>query len=149
MNDYPFLVNDRKEPMLNINVGSQVLDMLVDSGASCNIIGVQTWEKMKDREIQCTFKANSNRKLYAYGSNQPLPVKGTFNCDVKCGNNTTKAEFVVVNSNGVPLLGKQTEMEMGVLKIGQMWLLSMRKARRSRRTTHNSSKELENSKRTK
>ena len=45
-------------------------------------------------------------------------MKGTFNCDVKCGNNTTKAEFVVVNSNGVPLHGKQTAMELGVLTIG-------------------------------
>lgn len=45
-------------------------------------------------------------------------MKGTFNCDVKAGENVTNSEFVVIKGKGVPLLGRHTAMALKVLKIG-------------------------------
>lgn len=58
------------------------------------------------------------KKLYTYASDVPLQVKGTFTCQAKCGSKSTRAEFLVIDGKGVPLLGKDTAMKLGVLKIG-------------------------------
>ena len=117
-NEYAFAVNERNEPMLDIIVGKTPLNVLIDSGASSNIISTKTWEDLKQHGIKCTSRATSDKKLYTYASDEPLPVKGTFTCDVKCGRRETRADFLVVEGNAVPLLGKETATELGVLKIG-------------------------------
>ena len=62
--------------------------------------------------------ARSSRKLYAYASQTPLDVIGTFSCEVSAGSNTASAKFCVINGEGDPLLGKDTATSLGVLKIG-------------------------------
>ena len=62
--------------------------------------------------------ARSSRKLYAYASQTPLDVTGTFSCEVSAGSNTADANFCVINGEGDPLLGKDTATSLGVLKIG-------------------------------
>ena len=37
---------------------------------------------------------------------------GTFQCDVIAGKNSDNAEFVVIRGNGVPLLGRDTSIEV-------------------------------------
>ena len=62
--------------------------------------------------------ARSDKKLFAYASQTPLDVIGTFSCEVSAGRNTTNAEFCVINGKGDPLLGRDTATGFGVLKIG-------------------------------
>ena len=116
--EYAFTVNSRTEPTLDVTVGNQRLNMLIDSGALSNVVSVHTWEQLKQAGIKCSSRASSNKKLYAYASDEPLTVKGTFTCSVKCGQRATRADFLVVEGKGVPLLGRNTAMELGVLKIG-------------------------------
>ena len=47
-----------------------------------------------------------------------MKVIGTFNCKVSVGNHTTDAEFCVISGKGESLLGKDTAIMLGVLKIG-------------------------------
>ncbi len=116
--EYAFTVNSSSEPTLDVTVGNQQLNMLIDSGASSNIVSVHTWEQLKQNGIQCSSRASSSTKLYTYASEEPLTVKGTFTCSVECGHKATRADFLVVEGNGVPLLGRETATELGVLKIG-------------------------------
>ncbi|XP_070576981.1 uncharacterized protein [Ptychodera flava] len=78
--DYFFTVHGKgNSNMLDINIGGVKLQMLVDSGATSNIIDERTWERLKSEWIKCISQAASvNRKLYPYGSEKPLSVKGTF-----------------------------------------------------------------------
>ena len=118
--DYAFRVTDRVQSnMLKLSVGGVELEMLVDSGATNNIVDEETWEQLKAKRIKCKSEAAPvDRKLYAYASNKPLPVKGRFTCEVVVGQGKAQAEFLVIKGKGVPLLGKDTAMKLGVLKIG-------------------------------
>ena len=62
-------------------------DVLIDlMGASCNVMGQQTWELLKQRGIKCESR-KSAKELFAYGGIEPLLTLGTFTADV------TKAGF--------------------------------------------------------
>ena len=90
--------------------------MVVDSGASTNVIDKHLWSKLK-HEIECVSK-KSNKKLYPYGSKQPLEVLGTFSALTKVGETVVSAEFVVIDGDGEALLGRETAVQLGVLQFG-------------------------------
>ena len=79
--------------------------MIIDSGASCNVIGRKVWEYLKANKVACV-QTKASKKLYAYGSNQPLQES------VLSG-----VEFVVIENDGHALLGRETAISLGVLKL--------------------------------
>ena len=91
--------------------------MLIDSGASTNVIDKNMWSKLKQDKIKCVSR-KSDKKLYAYGSKQPLNVLGTFSALARVEGKEAKAEFVVINGEGAALLGRETAIQLGVLKLG-------------------------------
>ena len=93
--------------------------MLVDSGATNNIVDEETREDLKAKKVKCNSEpASTDRKLYANASSKPLPVKGCFICEVLIGKGKAQAEFLVIKGKGVPLIRKDTAMKLGVLRIG-------------------------------
>ena len=104
---YAVTVRGRNEEKIKVTVGGCKPNMIIDSGASTNIIDKQTWEWLKKNKVECE-SARSNRKLYACASQTPLDVIGTFSCEVSAGSNTASAKFCVINGKGDPLLGKDT-----------------------------------------
>ena len=118
--DYAFrITNEVHSNLLELSVGGVQLGMLVDSGATNNIVDEETWESLKAKKIKCKSEAAPiDRKLYAYASSKPLPVKGRFLCEVLIGKGRAQAEFLVIKGEGVPLLCKDTAMKLGVLRIG-------------------------------
>ncbi len=102
---------------ITFSVGGIKLPMLVDSGATSNIVDERTWEMLKEKKIKCS-SARSDKKLYAYSSSEPLPVKLIFWCEVGIGKRSTTAEFTVICGHGEPLLGKDTAVKLEVLRIG-------------------------------
>ena len=49
--------------------------VLIDSGASCNVIDQATWEVLKKKSVQCESK-KSSEKLFAYTQKDPIEVIG-------------------------------------------------------------------------
>ena len=116
--EYAFAVNSVAPPEeINVTVGGVVVAMLIDSGASTNVIDKNLWLKLKQEKVKCVSK-KSDKKLYAYGSDQPLKVLGTFSASVKAGKNEVEAEFAVIDGKGAALLGRETAIQLGVLKLG-------------------------------
>ena len=115
--EYAFAVGDKRQEKIEVIIGGCTLSMIVDSGASTNIIDKQTWEWLKRNKVKCKSE-RSDKKLYAYASQTPLDVVGTFSCEVSAGKNTANAEFCVIKGKGDPLLGRNTATSLGVLKIG-------------------------------
>jgi hypothetical protein len=61
--------------------------------ATVNIIDRVAWEDLKHKQIKCETKLSS-KKLYAYGSDKPLTVAGSFIADVRVKDKCVSAEFV-------------------------------------------------------
>ena len=104
---------------VNIKVGGVDVPVIIDSGATVNVVTRDTWEDLKRQKITCVSKV-STKKVYAYGHEKPLTVVGSFVADVSVGKDkkTVTAEFIVVDVDGQTLLGKTTAVELGLLHIG-------------------------------
>ena len=105
---------------IDLEVGGVTLPgVLIDSGASCNVIHQATWEVLKRKSVQCESK-KSSKELFAYGQKDPIEVIGTFVseivCEISC--NSCVDEFTVVKGPGRSLLGKNTAEKLGVLRVG-------------------------------
>ncbi|XP_062609444.1 uncharacterized protein K02A2.6-like [Saccostrea cucullata] len=100
-----------------VNVGNVDLSMIIHSGASCNIMGMPLWNYLKKNHINCV-SSKVEKKLYAYGSQQPLKVAGIFTATVKYNQTVIPdVEFVVIEGEGQALLGRDTAVQLGVLQI--------------------------------
>ena len=92
-------------------------------GATTNTISEETWEALKAQKIQCKSGAAppplpKGRKLYKCASDKPLPLKRTFTSEIRAGQRATQAEFLIITGKGVPLLGRDTAIKLGTLKVG-------------------------------
>ena len=109
------ILSDGKIP---VKIGGLPVTMIIDSGASCNAIGRKVWEYLKANKGACV-STKASKKLYAYGSNQPLQVTGMFTAEVAVGESMLSGvEFVVIENDGHTLLGRETAISLGVLKLG-------------------------------
>ena len=76
--DFVFTVQlgARDIPTVTIELGGVQLEgVLVDSGSTCNVIDRETWDVLKKKKIKCK-SWKSNKKLYSYGSEEPLNTAG-------------------------------------------------------------------------
>ena len=102
--------------------GVELPDVLIDSGATCNLIGQQTWNMLKKEGIKCESRKTA-RELYPYGSTEPLPTLGTFTAYVVLADNNNTgctADFVVIEGVGRTLLGRETAEVLNLLFNGPL-----------------------------
>ena len=118
--EYAFSIGTNRKGLLNSSAvvdlvvgGVVVKKVLIDSGASCNIVDKQTWEGLKKQGIQCESRKES-RKLYPYGSTKPLETLGVFKSKIQCGCEEIEAEFIVIAGKGRTLLGREAAVQLGV-----------------------------------
>jgi hypothetical protein len=98
-------------------VGGVEMRFMIDSGASQNIIDCDTWKKCKKKGIVGKW-AGERKNLYPYGSERPLKAMGRFDARISIPGKALNATFYVLDCRGVPLLGKKTSRELGVLLLG-------------------------------
>jgi len=74
--------------------GVTISNVMIDSGASCNLTAKATWENLKQSQVRATFRKESNR-LFAYGSEKPLSIHGIV---------TTYVVSIDTNENALQIL---------------------------------------------
>ena len=119
---YAFAVNDgnKTSGIVHLQVGGvELKDVLIDSGASCNIVDKTTWESLKQKGVTCTSQKCS-KKLLAYGQTEPIEVLGTFEAEIHCEVSVKSCldVFTVVKGPGKTLLGKYTAEKLNVFRVG-------------------------------
>ena len=103
---------------ISVKIRGVQVTMIIDSGASCNVLDRNLWEYLKANKVRWA-STKATKKLYSYGNKQPLQVAGTFTADVFVGNRElNEVEFVVIESEGHALLGRETAIALGVLQLG-------------------------------
>ena len=81
--EYAFTVSSATSPeKIDVIVGGVVVAMLIDSGASTNVIDKHLWSKLKQDKIKRVSR-KSDKKLYVYGRKQPLNILGTFSAPAR------------------------------------------------------------------
>ena len=96
----------------------QLKNVLIDSGATCNIVDRATWESLKQKGVKCKSR-KCEKTLFAYGPTKPIEVVGTFESEIHCEESGEKCvdEFTVVEGRDKALLGKDTAKKMNVLRV--------------------------------
>ena len=110
--EFVFGVTDNhKAEKVSVMIGGVNVPMIIDSGASVNVIGRDVWEAMKQNGVKCTMM-KADKKIYAYGSNTPLDLIGKFVADV---NNQSQYEFYLTSTIGPALISKSLALDLGIL----------------------------------
>ena len=121
--EYIWVVNDRNTPEIQVKLNDCVINMLIDSGASCNIVGSVTWQNIARQEFKLKQLLPCSKKVFAYGAKEPMSIMGKFQAKVsleECHNSIEGVEFLVVKGDHVPLLGRRTATDLGILHIGPL-----------------------------
>ena len=91
-------------------------NILVDSGASVNIIDTETLEKIPN---VCEIGLETaNSKIYTFGSNNPMKLKAKFNATIKNSDFEICTWFYVIDTLKTRnLLSKNTAEKLKILQI--------------------------------
>jgi transposase InsO family protein len=102
-------------PKCYVNIAGHSVPVMIDSGASVNILDDVTYNKIthnKGIRLQKT-----NHKIYSYGSSRPLPIKGTIITNISTDSKHLSGPFHVVGGNSGNLLSCTTACQLDLLKI--------------------------------
>ncbi len=116
--DYVYIVctlQDQSEhKQSKIKIMDTIVEVIVDSGATANIIDAISYEKLKP---SCKLQP-STAKIYPYGSSTALPLRGEFKATVHSKMRTIdEVTFYVIQGNHGSLLSRKTATELGLLQI--------------------------------
>ena len=78
--DYVYAVNNKNNtsPSVNVTVLSHVFKIIVDTGATINVIDENTYAKMKETDLRPT-----NIKAFPYNSPKPVKFLGKFDAAIE------------------------------------------------------------------
>jgi hypothetical protein len=105
--------NNTKQPKATVCLKETQLEMVVDTGATVNIMDENTLSKLKSQP-----KLNNTKtKIYPYGSGKSIDIIGTFDCEIKSDIHKTAANtsiYVVKGSYG-SLLSYATAVDLNII----------------------------------
>ena len=110
--EYCYAISNSSQKII-VMVNDEPVSMIIDSGASCNLITPEIADNLIRHGAK---RVSKETKIWPYGS---PPIVSTYYLDatVNFREVQTRAKLLVVDSNASSLMGKSTAEELGVLKI--------------------------------
>uniref|UniRef100_A0A1I8HEZ0 CCHC-type domain-containing protein n=1 Tax=Macrostomum lignano TaxID=282301 RepID=A0A1I8HEZ0_9PLAT len=89
--------------------------VLIDSGASCNVLSQRTLHLTgaPERALQPT-----HTRVYPLGAARPLTPAGQITLHTKINGNSERVRFIVIREDCITILGRETSTQMGMLRVG-------------------------------
>ena len=116
--EYLFTLANSSRKVLVIINGPEV-PIIIDSGATVNVVDSSSFALLSNKS---PIRLEPSRvRVYPYGARVPLPVKGscTISVSSESSKKSTHPEFVVaLNLESGCLLGRKTEIELNLLRVG-------------------------------
>ena len=114
---YAFSASGCESNTLPLMIENEPVHVIIDSGATCNLMSQQVFDKVSKGKLELL---KTDRKVYAYASQEPLKLSGKCMLNICVPNTQTlfKTEFFVMPGSAETLLGKSSSEEPGVLKVG-------------------------------
>lgn len=119
--DYIFCINTDSvaENEIKCKIGGIDVAATIDSGTKYNVMDVEAWEYLKANNVDVLDQQNAaSRTFTAYGGHK-LTVVGIFEAFIETTHQKRLAVFYVVKDYGKILIGYETGIPLGVLKIGE------------------------------
>ena len=114
--EYVYLTGDKsKIPMATVKVNNVEVEMVVDTGASTDIIDETAFDKV-NRDKMITLQATT-RRLFTYGSNEQLSILGEFDCDLAFKQERCNVRLYVMKGNHGSLLSYKSAVALGILNL--------------------------------
>lgn len=99
-------------------IGGVNTNVIIDSGSKYNLLDKNMWKQLQAMKIIVSNQKKECGKVFkAYGGYQ-LTVLGSFKAEVEVNDKKMTTEFFVMEEAGKFLLGRDTAMALGILKIG-------------------------------
>ena len=105
-----------QEPKVGARIDGTPVTMLLDSGASVNLLDPQVYNAILSRNKQLCLQPADTR-VFVYGSKKPLPVAGKFQAQINIGDACVEATFYVTHQNAGNILSYQTGVALGMIHI--------------------------------
>lgn len=119
--DYIFCITTGSDSMNEITckIGGVEVKAVIDSGSKYNIVDANAWEFLKSKQvIVANQRKSTNQSFSAYGGH-PLSIVGIFEAKIETPYKQHVADFYVLKDYGKILIGYDTGIPLGVLKIGE------------------------------
>ena len=69
--DYVYAIGEKKQPMCRLEIDGEHVELMLDSGASVNLIDEVTYQRIYKGKAKPLEQAK--RRIFSYGSPKPLP----------------------------------------------------------------------------
>ena len=116
--EYVYTINyqeNKKPPMCQLQINGKEVEMLIDSGASVNLLDEMTFQRIDSSGNENLKRTHT--KIYSYGCETPLPLLGTFTATVKSRNASISARLLVVKGRNGNLLSYHTAQKLGLITV--------------------------------
>ena len=101
---------------VNIHLGQAQATALIDSGATCNLMGVNQLVQLEENGLTVSLQP-CRQALFAYGGKDPLPLAGKFAVPTTVNGVTLNTTFVVIQGEGEILLGRKSSEAFRILTL--------------------------------
>lgn len=108
-------LKDKTTPQVQIAVNNTSIKMVIDTGASIDIIDEVAFNTM--RKHTPIALQRSTTRIFAYGATKQLPVMGKFNATLDCSTGSTTSEINVIEGNFGCLLSYKTASALGLIML--------------------------------
>ncbi|KAL9975199.1 hypothetical protein ACROYT_G012329 [Oculina patagonica] len=114
---FVFSASEGESNTLPLMFESELVSVIIDSGATCNLMYEQVFDKVCKGKLELL---ETVRKVYAYASQEPLKLNGKcmLNISVPDTQTSLKAEFFVMPGTADTLLGRSSSEKLNFLKVG-------------------------------
>lgn len=112
--------NSSMDESITCNIGGQNIAMIIDSGSQFNLLSEIDWTKLKNNKSSLwNIRTESSNQFKAYAADQLLKVLYVFDAPISVRKNSEMiAPFFVIKNGNQSLLGRDTAIKLGVLKLG-------------------------------
>lgn len=105
----------KEQPIAKIAIAGVPVSILVDSGASVNMLDLAAYEAiLKKNQIPLAL---TKTRIHAFGALKPLRLWGKFQAAVESANKNTLATFYVTDQPIGSLLSYETSIALGILQV--------------------------------
>ena len=106
------------QPRLQVRIGGTLVTVMMDSGASVNILDKNDYKRIRKENTQIQLQETSTH-IYAYGATEALPLLGKINTTLELSSKKITTTFYVVNGSYGSLLSHATSVDLGLITIPQ------------------------------